>query len=53
MFTQYVAMGRLLEAHLAAQGLPTVFLHGGVEPRRRDEMVDRFQAGGCPSFSSR
>jgi len=50
VFTQYVAMGRLLEAHLRALGIPTLFLHGGVPPRRRDDMVEAFQAGQAPVF---
>jgi SNF2 family DNA or RNA helicase len=50
VFTQYVAMARLLEAHLAAAGVSSVFLHGGVPPRRRDEMVERFQTGEVPVF---
>jgi superfamily II DNA or RNA helicase len=50
VFTQYVAMARLLEAHLTVRGLPSVFLHGGVAPRRRDALVDRFQAGEVPVF---
>ena len=50
VFTQYVAMARLLEAHLRARGVPSLFLHGGVEARRRDEMVARFQSGEVPVF---
>jgi hypothetical protein len=46
VFTQYVAMGRLLEEHLAAQGHRVAFLHGSVTIGRRQEMVDTFQAGG-------
>ncbi|HEU5152483.1 MAG TPA: DEAD/DEAH box helicase [Iamia sp.] len=46
VFTQYVAMGRLLEEHLAGQGHRVAFLHGGVAVGRRQEMVDTFQAGG-------
>ncbi|GAB3791707.1 DEAD/DEAH box helicase [Nocardioides ungokensis] len=46
VFTQYVAMGRLLEAHLARAGVPHQFLHGGTPVRDRDAMVARFQAGG-------
>ena len=34
VFTQYVAMGRLLERHLAARGIAVAFLHGGVHGRR-------------------
>ena len=29
VFTQYVAMARLLERHFAAASIPTLFLHGG------------------------
>jgi SNF2 family DNA or RNA helicase len=50
VFTQYVAMARLLESHLAAQDVDTLFLHGGVPARRREEMVARFQAGAVPVF---
>ncbi|MCW2785168.1 MAG: SNF2-related protein [Marmoricola sp.] len=50
IFTQYVAMARLLERHFAAAGVPTLFLHGGTPVRRREEMVDEFQAGKAPVF---
>jgi len=50
VFTQYVAMARLLETHLADRGVATTFLHGGVPARRRDDMVDRFQAGEVAVF---
>jgi SNF2 family DNA or RNA helicase len=50
IFTQYVAMARLLEEHLARSGVPHQFLHGGTPVRARDEMVRRFQAGGVPVF---
>ena len=39
VFTQYVAMGRLLEAHLAKAGIPHQFLHGGTPIREREAMV--------------
>ncbi|QYG91245.1 DEAD/DEAH box helicase [Iamia sp. SCSIO 61187] len=45
VFTQYVAMGTLLERHLAGQGHRVAFLHGSVPVGRRQEMVDAFQAG--------
>ncbi len=45
VFTQYVAMGRLIERHLADRGVDTLFLHGGTTVRRREEMVDAFQTG--------
>ena len=50
VFTQFVAMGHLLVAHLATPERPTQFLHGGVPVGRRQEMVDRFQSGGVPVF---
>lgn len=54
VFTQYVAMGRLLEAHLARAGIPHQFLHGGTPVREREAMVARFQAAdgqeGVPVF---
>ena len=48
VFTQYVQMGLLLERHLADAGIATRFLHGGVPARRRELMVDEFQAGRAP-----
>ncbi|MGY2877004.1 superfamily II DNA or RNA helicase [Marmoricola sp. URHA0025 HA25] len=50
LFTQYVAMARLLERHLDAAGVPSLFLHGGTPVRAREEMVATFQAGGVPVF---
>jgi superfamily II DNA or RNA helicase len=48
VFTQYVAMARLLESHLTARGVPTRLLHGGTPVARRDEMVAQFQESGDP-----
>jgi superfamily II DNA or RNA helicase len=45
IFTQYVAMARLLELHLTRAGLPHQFLHGGTPVAEREAMVRRFQAG--------
>ncbi len=54
VFTQYVAMARLLESHLERSGVPHQFLHGGTPVREREAMVRRFQAGpdggGVPVF---
>ena len=50
VFSQYVEMCRLIESHLTDQGVPTLFLHGQVQARRREEMVARFQAGAAPVF---
>ncbi len=43
VFTQYVAMARLVEQHLAAAGVPHQFLHGGTPVPEREAMVRRFQ----------
>jgi SNF2 family DNA or RNA helicase len=50
VFTQYVAMARLLEAHLGRSGITHQFLHGGTPVRSRDAMVAAFQAGQAPVF---
>jgi SNF2 family DNA or RNA helicase len=50
VFTQYVAMARLLERHLAAASVPTLFLHGGTPVREREQMVRDFQDGAVPVF---
>ncbi|MET9312712.1 DEAD/DEAH box helicase [Kribbella sp. NPDC003505] len=50
VFTQYVAMARLLERHLAGRGIPTQLLHGGTPVAQREDMVDRFQAGEVRVF---
>ncbi len=44
IFTQYVAMGRLLERHLSAGGHRVGFVHGGLSAGARQRLVDRFQA---------
>ncbi|MFF0271661.1 DEAD/DEAH box helicase [Kribbella sp. NPDC004536] len=50
IFSQYVEMCRLIEAHLAARQVRTLFLHGGIGVRKRSEMVEQFQAGVAPVF---
>ncbi|RKN05819.1 DEAD/DEAH box helicase [Streptomyces radicis] len=50
VFTQYVRMARLLEAHLTDRGVATLLLHGGTPVARRDEMVRAFSAGEVPVF---
>jgi superfamily II DNA or RNA helicase len=50
VFTQYTQMGKLLQQHLDARGIGSVFLHGKVPVPRREEMVARFQAGEVPVF---
>jgi hypothetical protein len=50
IFSQYVVMGRLLHQHLTERGIDTVFLHGSLSIGQRQELVDRFQAGGPAAF---
>ena len=54
VFTQYVAMARLLADHLTRQGVPHQLLHGGTPVAERERMVSSFQAGpeagGVPVF---
>lgn len=50
VFTQFVAMARLLEAHLAASGVPHQLLHGGTPVAERERMVAAFQDGAVPVF---
>jgi len=50
IFSQYVEMCRLIEAHLAARQVKTLFLHGGIGVRKREEMVTQFQSGEAPVF---
>ena len=45
IFTGYVSMGHLIQAHLRTRGMPAGFLHGGVPATKRQEIVDRFQSG--------
>ncbi|WP_405494140.1 SNF2-related protein [Streptomyces sp. NBC_00096] len=50
VFTQYVTMARLIERHLTDRGIAHQLLHGGTPVARREELVDRFQAGEVPVF---
>ncbi len=50
VFTQYTQMATMLQQHLDARGIRSLFLHGGVPVPRREEMVTRFQAGEVPVF---
>ncbi|MGW8066003.1 DEAD/DEAH box helicase [Streptomyces ziwulingensis] len=50
VFTQYVQMARLLEQHLTARGVPSLFLHGGTSVAARESLVRRFQDGEVPVF---
>ncbi|WP_139979791.1 DEAD/DEAH box helicase [Nocardioides litoris] len=50
VFTQYVALARLLETHLSRGGVTHQLLHGGTPVAERERMVARFQAGEVPVF---
>ena len=50
VFTQYTQMATLLQQHLDTRGIGSLFLHGGIPVRRREEMVAQFQAGKVPVF---
>ncbi|MEV4142304.1 DEAD/DEAH box helicase [Amycolatopsis sp. NPDC049691] len=50
VFSQYVQLCRLLERRLTERGLPTEVLSGESSPAKRQDMVDRFQAGEIPVF---
>ncbi|MDX3193566.1 DEAD/DEAH box helicase [Streptomyces sp. MN03-5084-2B] len=50
VFSQYVQLCRLLERRLKDRGLPTELLSGDSSPAKRQDMVDRFQAGEIPVF---
>jgi superfamily II DNA or RNA helicase len=50
IFTQYVAMARLIARHLETRHTPHLLLHGGTAVAERQRMVDRFQSGEVPVF---
>ncbi|MBN1310109.1 MAG: DEAD/DEAH box helicase [Anaerolineae bacterium] len=51
IFTQYAEMGSLLQPYLEQQlGVETLYLHGGTPAKKRQEMIDRFQAEYGPSL---
>ncbi|HEY4570093.1 MAG TPA: DEAD/DEAH box helicase [Kribbella sp.] len=50
IFSQYVEMCRLIEAHLAARQVKTLFLHGGIGVRKREQLVAQFQSGEAQVF---
>ncbi|MHB8245863.1 MAG: DEAD/DEAH box helicase [Acidimicrobiales bacterium] len=50
VFSQFVEMCALVQARLEERGIATLFLHGGVAAKAREEMVARFQSGVVPVF---
>ena len=50
VFTQYVAMAKLLKRHLDDRKVSNQLLHGGTAVKAREKMVDRFQDGEVDVF---
>ena len=50
VFTQYVTMARLLDRHLQDNGHQTLLLTGSVTVPKRQQLVERFQAGEADTF---
>ncbi len=50
VFSQYTQLATLLQRHLDTRGIRSLFLHGAVPVRRREEMVEEFQRGQVPVF---
>ncbi|KAA9158386.1 DEAD/DEAH box helicase [Amycolatopsis acidicola] len=50
VFSQYVQLCKLLATRLGERGLPVELLSGATSPRRREELVERFQGGDIPVF---
>jgi len=52
VFTQWTRMGDLLEEQLREAGFAVAYLHGGVEAKKRAELVEEFQRGKFHVFLS-
>jgi SNF2 family DNA or RNA helicase len=50
VFTQYVAMAKLLKEYLDRREIENQLLHGGTPVPSRERMVDRFQSGEVSVF---
>lgn len=50
VFSQFTQMATLLQQHLDARGIRSLYLHGGVPVRRREQLVEEFQGGRAPVF---
>ncbi|TCO38102.1 SNF2 family DNA or RNA helicase [Kribbella antiqua] len=50
IFSQYVEMCRLIEAHLESRRVRSLFLHGGIGVRKREQLVSQFQDGEAQVF---
>ena len=52
IFTQWTRMGEIIKRELGAIGLALSFLHGGLKPAERQQLVERFQSGKDRVFIS-
>lgn len=52
IFTQWTRMGEIIERELKKAGYELVYLHGGVNAKARQQMVEGFQAGEHRIFLS-
>ena len=51
IFSQFTEMGELIQKHIGEiLGEEVLYLHGGTSKKKRDEMVERFQAADGPSI---
>jgi SNF2 family DNA or RNA helicase len=51
IFTQYISMGEMIQQVIGEQfGIEVPFLNGSMPKQKRDELVDKFQAGEFPVF---
>jgi SNF2 family DNA or RNA helicase len=52
IFTQWTRMGEILMRELQAAGYDPAFLHGGLDSRQRNAVIDRFKRGAARVFVS-
>ncbi len=50
VFTQFAAMGAMLQTYLQERFGEVLYLYGGTPREERERMVDQFQAGGAAIF---
>jgi SNF2 family DNA or RNA helicase len=43
VFSQFTDIGAQLQAFLREKQMPTYYIHGGISPKKRQEMIDEFQ----------
>ncbi len=50
VFTQFATMGAMLQTYLQERCGDVLYLYGGTPREEREQMVNKFQAGGAPIF---